>query len=811
MTKGLVPRFFALLVSTSVVLAACGGGGGGSSSVPSTTTPTPVATATPVTTASETVTTSTTLPQTATYTTSTYSGSATIPAASTATSLITTFTTTQPSGTPTIQNLARRPAAIGASPIGSLAFVCMTPASSVEIGTYPSFTLTVPSAQASSINFAYVAYYDPTNTAAGWTTIEGPATKAGNVLSFASTSWGEPLQSGKQYCFLIFTLQSALSSFSTPTPTPTPTPVATATSTANPLAFTCPASDTTSAVAQTGSVASSASRRASGLRVSRPTAASSNRLAVVYSASAVNGRLSALALNEQAVGGTLVRSFTFSHTGQIVHVLSVPASQMTAAAASLRTQAGVVSVAPTGGRRYFTSVTTPYWPNDPYFNGFTQAQNAIAGNPSAASPAPSTYHTYPYVETSVVPGQWDMHAIQLEYAFGYSQSGNGSNVVNSNALGSSNVNIAIIDTGEDTTHPELASKIVRQRCYITNPSGVQSASNYETDPLGHGTDVAGIAAENSGNAFGFTGAGGKSSIFAYRVFPTPDDNCANDNSTDNQCGADTTDIAAAIEDAVKSGANVISMSLGGDTCGTGSSFAPNGDSDTTEGAAVADAIKANVIVVAASGNSGGSGVSSPACDSDVIAVGATSLADGQANGSNYSGGSVTAPIEYVPSYSQYGSPNTYQSASSWGIVAPGGDPATAETTATGIVDPLHWIQNIWTSTPFQANSTDTSFEGECDPDYPNGGSSSGTADCRTFIAGTSMATPHVAGVIALILAVSGSTYQSPAAMKQLLCETADQLSTTVIANNQYQGCGRLNAYRAMAMALGDTPLPTPAP
>ena len=101
---------------------------------------------------------------------------------------------------------------------------------------------------------------------------------------------------------------------------------------------------------------------------------------------------------------------------------------------------------------------------------------------------------------------------------------------------------------------------------------------------------------------GFVGAGGSVSIYAYRVFPTPDDSCVNDNSSDDQCSSNTVDIADAIDDAVSQGVNVISMSLGGDACGTGSTFAPNGDSDITEGTAVANAIAHNVIVVAASGN-----------------------------------------------------------------------------------------------------------------------------------------------------------------------------------------------------------------
>ena len=74
-----------------------------------------------------------------------------------------------------------------------------------------------------------------------------------------------------------------------------------------------------------------------------------------------------------------------------------------------------------------------------------------------------------------------------------------------------------------------------------------------------------------------------------------------------------------------------------------------------------------------------------------------------------------------------------------------------------------------------------------------------------------MATPHVAGAAALILSAtggSGSPYQSPTAMKTLLCTYADDLPGS---GNVEQGCGRLNVYTAMAHAVSDPSPPTPVP
>lgn len=553
--------------------------------------------------------------------------------------------------------------------------------------------------------------------------------------------------------------------------------------------FTCPTADDATSVATNGASAEDLSRRsvprgiASGLYAP-------GLLAVTYSRTYAVGNAAAIASRETALGAQQVSSFDYAALGHVTHILRITPSLTQSVISSLHSQQGVVSVAQVALRQTLT-VTGPYFPNDPYFKGFSEGP--------------------PYYETSSVPGQWDAHATKLEYAFAYSQSGN-TVAANANALGRSSVAIAMIDTGQDTAHPELVGKVTRQRCYVTNPNGAQSVSDFTTDPQGHGTDTAGIAADNLGNGVGFTGAGGNIVIFGYRVFPTPDSYsvCSNENSTDPSCSATTADIASAIDDAVTAGAKVISMSLGGGGCNGGV------DEDPTEGDAVENAIAHDVVVVAAAGNAGSSSLDAPGCDAGVIAVGATGLDDGTPDGASATGGNAggtsSTPVEYLASYSNYESGstnNTVRSTTSWGIVAPGGDPycpggTGGECATNATPDDLHWIENIW---PSAADLYASQDDGSCESDYP-ADNQTGTIDCRILIAGTSMATPRVAGAAALLISVNAAL-ASPAAVRAELCDYADDLKDP--SADPHQGCGRLNVYTSMAHALSDSSPPTPIP
>ena len=530
----------------------------------------------------------------------------------------------------------------------------------------------------------------------------------------------------------------------TPTPTPTPTQ-----SPGTEAAFTCPTSvSTLSLGTQSSGFATSSHRRRAAVSKEEP-AASNTLLAVTYSSGVRASVTPALDGKVRSFGGTMVHELTFDKLGHSVRVFSVSPAARAGIASSLRATPGVLDVSPV--QRRYASATSPFITNDPFFGG-----NGV----------PQLY------QASMSAGQWDMHVEFLEHAFDYSRTGNPSGIVNAKALGSTGVRLAIVDTGVDVTHPDLANTdIVRTQCYLTDTSGHLSTGAFVTDPDGHGTNVAGIAGADVNNGLGFSGDAGNVALMFYRVFPTPDSNCSKATTTDPQCSAGSSDIAAAINDAVSTGANVISLSFGGSNCVSGQ------DPDSIEGQAIANAIAHNVIVTAAAGNAGGAGVGAPACDPGVIAVGATGYNDGNPNGTGYTGPNT----EYVTSYTQFGSTNTPHNANSWGIVAPGGDGASDTDQ-----DNLHWITNLWTSTPWS-----TSDRGICGTDPFGEGNY-----CYILIDGTSQATPHVGGAAALILSVNPS-YANPAAMKALLCNTADDIK------DAHQGCGRLNVYRAMAIALHD--------
>ena len=157
--------------------------------------------------------------------------------------------------------------------------------------------------------------------------------------------------------------------------------------------------------------------------------------------------------------------------------------------------------------------------------------------------------------------------------------------------GSSAVKIAVIDSGVDVTHVDLAGKIAGKYNAVTGGTDV-------TDAMGHGTFVAGVAAASTNNGIGVAGAGYDSRVLAVKVA-----------AADGTISVD--DEAAGIVWAADNGADVINISLGGESPAA------------LETDAVAYAVAAGSVVVASAGNESTSAPSYPAALPDVVAVGAT--------------------------------------------------------------------------------------------------------------------------------------------------------------------------------------------
>jgi thermitase len=168
--------------------------------------------------------------------------------------------------------------------------------------------------------------------------------------------------------------------------------------------------------------------------------------------------------------------------------------------------------------------------------------------------------------------------------------------------GSASINIAILDTGVDLDHPDLASKIISNVNFSSSPT--------VDDVYGHGTHVAGIAAAMTNNGIGVAGLGYSSTIMNVKVL------------NDDGMGAYSW-LASGIIWAVDNGAKIINMSLGGSS------------SSSTLEDAVNYAWNNGVVVVASAGNSASTAPSYPAYYNNCIAVAATDANDALASFSNY--------------------------------------------------------------------------------------------------------------------------------------------------------------------------------
>jgi thermitase len=177
------------------------------------------------------------------------------------------------------------------------------------------------------------------------------------------------------------------------------------------------------------------------------------------------------------------------------------------------------------------------------------------------------------------------------------------------------VKVGIVDTGIQTSHPDLAGKVVN--CAKSMGAlPILSGSIQEgtcADDNGHGTHVAGTITANANNGIGVAGVAFNSPLAICKALGGP------------LGSGSTADVANCITWAHDKGAKVISMSLGG------------GASTTLKSAvdyAWASGGANGTVLVAAAGNDGDATLNYPAAYPNVVSVAATDSSDTRASFSN---------------------------------------------------------------------------------------------------------------------------------------------------------------------------------
>ncbi|OWQ82970.1 hypothetical protein CDN99_27555 [Roseateles aquatilis] len=119
----------------------------------------------------------------------------------------------------------------------------------------------------------------------------------------------------------------------------------------------------------------------------------------------------------------------------------------------------------------------------------------------------------------------------------------------------SRVKVAIIDTGVDARHPDLAGQVTGQRDYVDGGGALVDGV-----PERHGTEILGLIAARANNRQGIVGVAPGAVVTSYRA-------CWSDVHTDRsrpptaRCNSFT--LAQALGAAIADGADVINLSLGG--------------------------------------------------------------------------------------------------------------------------------------------------------------------------------------------------------------------------------------------------------
>ncbi len=206
----------------------------------------------------------------------------------------------------------------------------------------------------------------------------------------------------------------------------------------------------------------------------------------------------------------------------------------------------------------------------------------------------------------------------------------GANTWQTEGVTGNGIVVAVLDSGLDTDHSDLAAALIHQECFLDNNSSIdgnglcpngsdrQSGSGAAEDDAGHGTHVTGIIASRGNQSAVGVAPGTK--IVSIKVTAGP---------SFSGVFYYFSEIVAALDFIINNRPDVriINMSLA-----TNARFTGNCDNSTSWNMAGASAINTlrarGVTAFASSGNnSSGTQMTSPACLSNVISVGATDNAD----------------------------------------------------------------------------------------------------------------------------------------------------------------------------------------
>jgi hypothetical protein len=178
--------------------------------------------------------------------------------------------------------------------------------------------------------------------------------------------------------------------------------------------------------------------------------------------------------------------------------------------------------------------------------------------------------------------------------------------------------IAVLDTGVDTTHPDLLGRLVAGYDFINNTPILR-------DDNGHGTAVAGIIAANANNGHGIAGVAPKAQILPIKV-------------ADRTGHASVATVILGLQLAITRSADIVNLSMG----------------TRLPSRALHEAIKAarqaGIMIIASSGNDAGHRSMYPAAWPEVLGVTVTSD-DGELGFSGVLSETVAvgAPGEEIPS------------------------------------------------------------------------------------------------------------------------------------------------------------------